>query len=379
MQDAFDFEWVDEFDRPAQPSSRRADRRSAVLSPLPADPPSRSRSPVAISPRQGSQAAGSQAAGPPARQGFPPGPLVGPPGSLPGTEWWATPMLALMWAHHPQPQPCRPMTNVSGCCGTAGELDIFVTLSMKVTTRALCDTKALARDFVTRRPLGGACMFCSLSDMTHGGACSTHHRHCDPRSAGAIDLSVQGLPCQPFTRMRTDPVAVQEHPLFKVVFKDFFEFLDTRSPGGTITEETPDFIRKKAPCGATYLQLFLEGLHQRGHYTAAHLLSTAPATVTRDRVYIVSLTEHLGGQAALDYISGTIDAIQAHMAAATPLDIRTIVGNKTSTQLEQLKEAIKNKRQTQRQRERERQRERAREGDGDKCRQTLINTGWDSS
>ena len=103
----------------------------------------------------------------------------------------------------------------------------------------------------------------------------------------------------------------------------------------TITEETPDFITRKAPCGATYLQLFLEGLHQRGHYTAAHLLSTAPATVTRDRVYIVSLTEHLGGQAALDYISGTIDAIQAHMAAATPLDIRTIVGNKTSTQLEQ--------------------------------------------
>ena len=52
------------------------------------------------------------------------------------------------------------MTHVSGCCGTAGELDIFVTLCMKVTTRALCDTKALARDFVTRRLLGGACMFC---------------------------------------------------------------------------------------------------------------------------------------------------------------------------------------------------------------------------
>jgi hypothetical protein len=157
--------------------------------------------------------------------------------------------------------------------------------------------------------------------------------------------------------MRTNPLAVQEHPLYKVVFDDFFDFVDARSPQGTITEETPDFMKKKAPCGATYLQLFLEGLRQRGHHATAHLLPAAPATVTRDRVYIVSLTDHLGGQAALDHISATIDTIHDHMAALTTLDIRTIVGNKTSTQLEQLKEPIKKKTHTETERARERERE----------------------
>ena len=174
--------------------------------------------------------------------------------------------------------------------------------------------------------------------------------------------------------MRCNPLAIEDHPLYEVVFTDFFEFLDARSPQGTITEETKDCMMKKSSCGATYLQLFLEGLRQRGHHATAHLLPAVPATVLRERIYIVSLTDQLGGKAALEHTKCTIEAIHAHLSSVAPVDIRSIVGNRTSTQLDQLRDPttkIRRDRERARARERERGRDRqSRDRDRDRQRQT---------
>ena len=62
-------------------------------------------------------------------------------------------------------------------------------------------------------------------------------------------MAVGGLPCQPFTQLRTqskkgDSGPPQGHSKYSVVFGMFQDYLAKRQPRGFIVEEVLDFMNK---------------------------------------------------------------------------------------------------------------------------------------
>ena len=108
--------------------------------------------------------------------------------------------------------------------------------------------------------------FGSIKDSTHGGECCRRKRVCDQCvKSGSVDIAFQGLPCQPFSDMRSNGVPVEDHALFGTVFKDFIEYVQTMMPKALVVEEVMSFNKKRDDVsGRAYLGNFvcvLEGLN----------------------------------------------------------------------------------------------------------------------
>ena len=114
----------------------------------------------------------------------------------------------------------------------------------------------------------------------HAGTCSLGFSPAD-----VIDLATQGLPCQPFTRMRSSDATVEKHNLYGVVFDIFFKYLENHKPRGWITEEVMDFSKKQDSRGVSYYDNFARRAEDLGYTVIAFKMESSKwVAMDRDRL-----------------------------------------------------------------------------------------------
>lgn len=201
----------------------------------------------------------------------------------------------------------RYYTSSSVCCQA---------LQMRLRTVSGSDSKPAAQAFFFShfaREVGH--YFRTLSGQAHGGYCLQHQRECSVRG-GKLDLLVTGTPCQAWTRLRDkSKTASSDHEGWNTTFEDFFALLDGTPVAGGIAEQvmgfadTDNLSSKAALKGhqAPYF-LFVDELQRRGYRCATFRLNmdvwvTEPP---RQRLYIVYVSEELGGLKGLDHIERVV-------------------------------------------------------------------------
>lgn len=113
-------------------------------------------------------------------------------------------------------------------------------------------------------------MYKSFAETTAGGQCEIHGKFCErQRAAGDVHLAMQGLPCQPFSRMRADRRTPDQHQSYDTVFGEFMHYLEQARPQGWIVEEVVTFSSRKLDTGETYLEAFADAACRMGYVVEA--------------------------------------------------------------------------------------------------------------
>lgn len=220
------------------------------------------------------------------------------PPSVPGTEWWASCIFTSLETQRQRLpiQQSRPMIHDSNCSGTGCEQLTFKALGIDVRTRAMSEKKEMARSFIKSMwpelIRHGTHLYSDMKHMTgDGGKCHIHHKTCRPVGVrGSVDLAVQGLPCQPFSRQRSNhEVHPDQHKSFGTVFDVFFTYIDETRPKGVLIEEVCDFAKKTNEDGDTYLEAFVNILEGDYHYSVRvfKLSACVFGEVQRERLHLL--------------------------------------------------------------------------------------------
>ena len=192
---------------------------------------------------------------------------------------------------------------------------------MSVKTVFGCDKKHAAQNFVAANWSDRVGHFFEqmASITTGGGTCTLHHAQCRVPQGAVIDCMITGMPCQPWSRQRGDKQKVppKQHDGWAATFTDFFEILDSEimSIQGGISEQVMGFADKlnqsqdeEALEGhESPFRLFLSKLHSRGfHTTTLRVNMTAWINEPpRERLYIIWVSDMLGGKEALQWMEKT--------------------------------------------------------------------------
>lgn len=125
----------------------------------------------------------------------------------------------------------------------------------------------------------------ATSETVQAGKCFAHNTRCTrERVFGDVHLAMQGLPCQPFSRMRSDRKKPMEHAQYNTVFGDFVEYLVRVRPKGWIVEEVVAFASRKHTNNQTFLEVFVDEAKQMGYYIEAVKMEASTWVETeRDR------------------------------------------------------------------------------------------------
>ena len=174
-------------------------------------------------------------------------------------------------------------------------------------------------------------LFDTMEEHISGtGKCATC-RKCCTIGVMSSDILVAGLCCHAFSMLRhrkgntASSQCAESHPGYVIVFKVFFEMLDTRKPKSFLVEEVVGFTHRIPGTSTTYLEAFTEMASERGYHVRsmrmdARLWSEWP----RPRVYIFGILNSLGGNAAADWVA---TCIQEHCSSsAHRVDIHNIYG-----------------------------------------------------
>ena len=168
-------------------------------------------------------------------------------------------------------KPKRALIHESFCSGTLAEQIAFEGLTIPFQTVSASDKKALARRFIASRA-GAQHLFKSMADQVAGeGFCCIHGKVC--RLVERPDLSVGGLPCQPFTKYRrrdgssSKQAGTRDHPGFAVI-SGFHAYLESRKPRGFLVEETASMADANRE-GGSYLEEFVAEVAQLGYAVRA--------------------------------------------------------------------------------------------------------------
>lgn len=205
-------------------------------------------------------------------------------------------------------------------------------LGLEITCAAGCDLKPAAQRFVfnnwSRRV---AHYFHRLEDLVDGcGRCVVHDRFasCRPPCGLVIDCLVTGTPCQAWSRNRDKrSLPPAKHSAWHVTFGTLMDLLDCHHIKimGGISEQVVGFAEQDRLSGVDHLEghkspweLFCSKLRSRGfHVTTLRLNSNAWLSFPpRDRLYIVWVSDALGGADALRAIE---KVVQETVAAAAIL------------------------------------------------------------
>ena len=149
-------------------------------------------------------------------------------------------------------------------------------LGMYTRTASACDKKHLARTFLKLNSKAEH-IFADMGSQSAGeGFCTVHQTMC--KLAQGVDIAVGGLPCQPFSRMRTrhgpgnKEGAPTSHPSFDTVNVEFFEYLRGRTPLCFLVEEITAMRDQNADSGEPYLDSFMEQCASLGYAMRAIML-----------------------------------------------------------------------------------------------------------
>lgn len=253
-----------------------------------------------------------------------------------GSEWWVHALMSALEVErtHLPAEPCRPVHHEANCCGTLSERTIAKALGMQLVTVAACEKKLAARKFVVEmhaedvreQKLGH--LYKDFESMIRGGPCVTHPQsRCRRADSVTPDLCTQGLPCQPFSKMRSDDASAEHHKGFSTVFSLFFKYLDEVKPKGFIVEEVEEFASRQDSNGDIFLETFVEECTRRGYEVCVLLMSAGIwSEMERRRLHIVGCSEELGGSRAVQWISDKVDQVIAYRSMQAPTTIKDIVG-----------------------------------------------------
>ena len=150
------------------------------------------------------------------------------------------------------------MTHESLLSGLMTESFALQAMGARVRTEVAVDQKPAARKWIKSQRDGHFChLFRSFQEAIHGeGVCEKHGRRC--RLPIGPDLATAGLPCQPFSQLRShqDNHPAQDHVLFDVTFVDFISYLNLRKPKGFVCEQVVTFNRLNPKTNNTFLVEF---------------------------------------------------------------------------------------------------------------------------
>ena len=149
---------------------------------------------------------------------------------------------------------------------------------------------------------------------------------------GSPDFVTAGLPCQPFSKMRNNhkELPAQEHPLFKVWYPGFTDYLEAAKPSGGCVENVHGFLTEIdatvwQPFGdlvtppKSWCSYFRQRLRELGYDSKVILMDMALwIDYERPRVFIIFANKHIGGKQALEgmvaQIKQVIESRQADLS-----------------------------------------------------------------
>ena len=221
----------------------------------------------------------------------------------------------------------------------------FRTMDMAYTTLSAAEKKKFARLFVTRNHIQNLQHLlpefqCQIHDglltgKTGGTMCEMCSRSgkttCDLDLDERPFLSIGGLPCQPFSRMRFSGTgkgnegASKDHSKYKVVFEMFSSYIARRRPYGVVVEEVEEFARAErgaGPSDPTPLERLLGVLSVNGYFSQALFLDSAVwIAQSRPRLYVVACSPEIGGAAAVGWIGSQVSQLFQHRTINPPAQI----------------------------------------------------------
>ena len=185
------------------------------------------------------------------------------------------------------------MLHEAFCAGAMSEGVAMEGASVQFRTLSASDRKVSARRLLATRGTVEH-VFADMADQIAGvGHCFIHSRQC--KLLEAPDFAVGGLPCQPFSKMRSrngssskqgDPKA---HPGFEAVTVTFKSYLEARRPKGFLVEESVGMMAADRSTGESYLQDFVNSCAELGYSVrAVRLNHRAWCEMPRDRLPVRS-------------------------------------------------------------------------------------------
>ena len=173
--------------------------------------------------------------------------------------------------------------------------------------------------------------------LLSGGHCQRHQRWCDA-SPLQPDVSLAGLPCQPFSNLRqksgSTPATgdVAAHPQSGELREKFLQYLTAKRPRGFVVENVIGITKELDLGGNTFVKGFAAGASKLGYSVRVMLLSHQTwVTNLRSRAYIVGVGPELGSSQGANWIVSAIQAVEKHrVACGDPTSIWSIVDPQTS-------------------------------------------------
>jgi len=155
---------------------------------------------------------------------------------------------------------------------------------MKVDTIAVADCKDHARLFVSTNFPEVKHIFTDCRDLSGDvEKCCCCAGRCKFDRSHQPSLATAGLPCQPFTGMRTttgtgkNSGPPRKHKLYET-YREFQMYLTTRQPHGFVVEEVTRILSVDHESGKRWLDLFLADAEHAGYKCSAIKLSADPWT-----------------------------------------------------------------------------------------------------
>ena len=151
--------------------------------------------------------------------------------------------------------------------------------------------------------------YTSNTALTEGsGHCFVHDADC--RCVGPVHMCSAGLPCLPFSLMRSragtsqDTQEPEKHSAYDTVMVHFFEYLRVHSPLCVWVEEVLAFNNSSKKNGHSHLATFQSQLKECGY--ASHVLEMCHSVFIpqkRPRLFIIACKSEAGGQNGADWIA----------------------------------------------------------------------------
>ena len=197
-----------------------------------------------------------------------------------------------------------------------------------------CDRKEEARKYILRNHRESVChLYALMKDMftVEGEAprcyvCNEPH-FIDQRRTP--HWTTGGLPCQALARIRhrqghtAKTGAIETHPDYMIVMREFDQYLDARTPDGFCIEEVPEFNHQvRGGSGETHLTIFAAQCVKRGYCIRAGLLDHGVwSEVPEIRIYCVGVRFDKGGSDRATWIMNEVSKVHhlRKLAPPTPL------------------------------------------------------------
>ena len=162
------------------------------------------------------------------------------------------------------------------------------------------------------------------------GACHLHGRKCECSSTRP-DLTTAGLPCPPFSKLRSingttsRTGLVSQHPAFSTVMGEFFDYLQARRPRGFWVEEVDNFGQTDLQ-GRSFLTTFCKKAAGMGYAVRALFLDqNVWVECPRSRVWIVGMGHEVGHSKAADWMVHQVQEAMKYRGLTVPTPVQAIV------------------------------------------------------